>query len=127
MPAGLPIELRQRVVEAVEQQELTWKQIATVFNVSEPTIHRLMLKHRAGESLEPKTSPGAVAKLGDAERSWIRSAIESDPYVTSYELTARYNRHFRHNRVHRSTILRAMHALGFSHKKNTNRTAAGAR
>lgn len=126
MPAGLPIELRQRVVDAVEGQQLTWKQIATIFNVSEATIHRLMLKRRAGESLEPKKSPGASAKLGDTELSWIRRELESNPYVTSYELAANYNRRFRHNQVHRSTILRAMHALGFTHKKNSDRAAAGA-
>lgn len=113
----IPLELRERIVEALESKKLTWSETADLFGVSQSSIHRLMLKQRAGESLAPRQSPGAVSKLGAAELSWLRDELESNPYVTSYELSAMYNRRFRGNRVHRSTILRTMHALGYSHKK----------
>ena len=43
--------------------------------------------------------------------------------VKDPELAARFNKRFRGTKVHRSTILRAMHDLGFSFKKKSVRPA----
>lgn len=117
MPASIPIELRERIVRAHVERGMGLREIADLFDVGYTSVWRYLAKHANGEPLEPGRPPGAQPKLTKLQRSWLKKQLESDPYLTSYELSARYNRHFRSNRVHRSTILRAMHALGFTHKK----------
>lgn len=117
MPASFPIELRERIVRAHAELGLRPAEIAETFAVSDASVRRLIEKVENGESLEPGVGSGRPAKLGEDELDWLRGELEADPYLTSYELSARYNRAFRSNQVHRSTILRAMHALGYTFKK----------
>ena len=117
MPAGLPIELRRRIVSAHVDQGLSKEEIAELFGVGRTTVNRYLEKAARGESLEPRFAPGPRSKLGAKELAWLKKSIAKNPYVTSYELAALYNRRFKKNQVHRSTILRAMHQLGFTHKK----------
>lgn len=114
---GLPIELRERIVAAHVDQGLAILEIADLFAVSHNSVRRYVAAAAKGESLAPKSPPGLEPKLGKKELDWLLVDIKANPFSTSYELTARYNRHFRSNQVHRSTILRAMHQLGFTHKK----------
>ena len=117
MPASFPIELRERIVRAHMELGLRPAEIAETFAVSSASVRRLIAKAENDESLEPGVGSGRPAKLGKKELDWVRRKLEADPYLTSYELSAHYNREFRSNRVHRSTILRAMHALGYTFKK----------
>ena len=117
MPASLAIELRERIVGARIDHGMRAREIGELFQVSEKTVRRLLSKHDKGESLLPKFAPGPTRKLGDRENKWLREQLASNPYLTSYELSARYNKRFRSNRVHRSTILGAIGALGLTHKK----------
>lgn len=114
---GLPIELRERIVRAHFEQGMAVLEISDVFQVSITSIRRFIKRAKAGESLVPDTPPGGQEKLGKAEFEWLLAEIKQSPFTTSYELTSKYNRRFRANQVHRSTILRAMHKLGFTHKK----------
>lgn len=106
-----------RIVGAYETQGLNPAEIAEIFQVCDKTVRRLIAKSAKRESLAPGFAPGPAPKLGDKELGWLRRQLESNPYLTSYELAAGYNKRFLANRVHRSTILRAMHSLGFTHKK----------
>lgn len=117
MPASHPVELRERIVRAHTELGLKRTEIAKLFAVGLRSVHRYINKERRGESLEPGTAPGVTAKLGAFERAWLRCELQKDPYWTSYELCARYNRRFSHNRVSRSTVYRAIVDLGFTHKK----------
>lgn len=117
MSSGHPVELRERIVRAHVELGLGHQEVAELFGVARTSVRRYLAKYSAGESLIPGSPPGAQRKLGDKELTWLRQKLAANPYVTSYELAALYNRQFRTNRVHRSTILRAIHALGFTHKK----------
>ena len=117
MPASLPIELRERIVGAHVEQGMSVAEISRVFQVGYTSARRYIAVHLSGASLEPRLPPGAEPKLGPADLAWVKNELAADPYLTSYELSARYNRVYRSNRVHRSTILRAMHKVGFTHKK----------
>lgn len=114
---GLPVELRERIIRAHLQQGMAVIEIADGFQVSVTSVRRFIKLAKAGRSLIPETPPGGQKKLGDLEYQWLLTEIQQSPFTTSYELTAKYNRKFRANQVHRSTILRAMHDLGFTHKK----------
>lgn len=114
---GLPVELRERVINAHLQQGMAVIEIADVFQVSVTSVRRFIKLAKAGRSLIAETPPGGQKKLGASEHKWLLTEIQRSPFTTSYELTAKYNQKFRKNQVHRSTILRAMHKLGFTHKK----------
>jgi transposase len=116
MPAPLPVELRERIVRAYFEHDLTKAEVAELFNVGEATVTRLLARNRRG-SLEPDPLPGGRPKILPMHEEWLRAQLEADPYLTSYELADRYNRRFSAEPVHRSSILRAMHRLGFTHKK----------
>lgn len=114
---GLPVELRERIVRAHFEQGMAVLEIADVFQVSITSVRRFIKLAKAGDSLAPRTAPGGREKLSEAEYKWLFAEIQQSPFTTSYELTSKYNQKFRANQVHRSTILRAMHKLGFTHKK----------
>lgn len=117
MPAALPVELRQRIVQAHAHREMTAFEIAAVFQVGLTSVKRFVAKAARGISLQPRSPPGAKPKLSDEELAWLNRQVDTNPYLTSYELCGLYNRAHPRNRVHRSTILRAMHKLGLTHKK----------
>lgn len=91
--------------------------IAERFSISVSSVEKISRKLRYGQSLEPAQRPGRSKVLGDKHLEFIRKEIGHTPYATSYELTQRFNKKFAKTRVHRSTVLRAMHELGFSFKK----------
>ena len=115
--SSLPIELRERIVQAHVDRGLSQTQVAELFQVGRTTVRRYLQKVEAGESLEPGRPPGPTPKLTPKHFTWLKSCLQEDPYLTSYELAAKYNRRFKSNPVHRSTILRAMHKLGYTYKK----------
>lgn len=117
MPAALPIELRERIVRAHSVQGMPMSEVARVFDVGRTSVRRFVKAASLGLSLHPGTAPGAKPKISDEGRMWLKARIQANPYLTSYELCALYNRAHRSNRVHRSTILRAMHELGYTHKR----------
>ena len=117
MPAALPIELRQRIVQAHARREMTAFEIAGVFQVGLTSVKRYVAKAAKGISLHPGSAPGAKPKLTDEHLAWLKRQVQANPYLTSHELCGLYNRAHPRNRVHRSTILRAMHKLGLTHKK----------
>ena len=126
MPRALPIELRERIVQAHLKHGMPADELAEIFSVSVASVRRYLAKDAAGESLEPGVAPGGKPKLSDTENTWLQAELEADPFLTSYELCARFNKAFRCNQVHRSTILRAIHKFGFTYKKKrrTRRSAS---
>ena len=124
MPAALPLKLRKRIVRAYVEHGMTMREVAKVFDVSYNSVRRCIAKAEEGVSLEPGVPPGSPPKLREQALEWLRTEVESNPYGTTYELTAKFNRAHRSNQVHRSTILRTLRKLGYTYKKNSVRTSA---
>jgi transposase len=55
-------DLRLRVLDAVDHG-LPRKEVANLFGVSLSTIKRYLKRHRAGEDLEPRPSPGRRRRI----------------------------------------------------------------
>jgi len=61
-----PIELRQKIVDAVDQQLGTYEEIAEMFGVTEQYIYKLLRQRRETGSLAPlPRGGGAQAKLSE--------------------------------------------------------------
>ena len=121
MTAALSMDLRERIAAAINAAEESHPLIAERFGVSTTTVERISRKVREGASLDTAPRSGRPTSLGEKHLARVREELERDPYITSYELASRFNRYFPKNQVHRSTILRAMHELGFTFKKNSVR------
>lgn len=112
-----PIELRQRIVKAVEQKTQTIEQIARLFNVSQRYVYKLLKLERSGESLSPKEhGGGAVLKLKAKHRETLASLIAASPDATLEELQRLLRQRTRVD-ASISTIWRAVDALGITVKK----------
>jgi transposase len=58
-----PIELRQKIVDAVEQQLGTYNEIAEMFGISEQYIYKLLRQRRETGSLAPLPRGGGTQAL----------------------------------------------------------------
>lgn len=123
MPGPLSVDLRQRIVAAIEAAEESHPLIAERFGVSVTTVERMSRRQREGKPLEARKPPGPAKRLEEKHLDWMRRVLGEERFITSYELAARFRKRFPKHAVHRSTVLRAMHELGFSFKKNTTRAS----
>lgn len=115
-----PKELRERVVAAVEQSELTINEIANLFSVG-PTFVKKMLKlHRAGESLEPRHGGGPEPLLQEKELALLHKEVKERPDATLDELQKALADQAQVT-ANLPTICRALQQLGLPRKKKSHR------
>jgi transposase len=112
-----PLELRQRIVDAVNQTTEPIADIAVTFGVSERYVYKLLALQRNGESLQPKVhGGGAQPKIVERHRRTLEQLIAEQPDATLEELRDRL--HKRHRlRVSINTVWRAIDALDITVKK----------
>jgi transposase-like protein len=119
MAESHPIELRVRVVRAYESGSGTYPQIAAQFEVGEASVRRWVRLHRRAGDVSPTPKGGgtpSIITLADLEAAL---AVVRD--ATAGELTAEFNRrHSRRERVHVSSIKRALGRHGYVVKKSAD-------
>ena len=116
MGKPLPIELRRRVVDFVEEGQ-THRAAAAQFRVSIKFVNDMVLLKRATGSLEakPQGNGGGHGKLvGVAD--WIRRRIKEKRDMTRDELVVEL-RDLQGVVTHRSSVWRHLRGLGLTHKK----------
>ncbi len=114
-----PKELRERVVAAVEQSELTINEIANLFSVG-PTFVKKMLKlHRAGESLEPRHGGGPEPLLQEKELALLHKEVKERPDARLDELQKALADQAQVT-ASLPTICRALQQLGLPRKKKVS-------
>jgi|SRR5437762_2870369 len=112
-----PIELRERVVKAYESGEGAYPVIAALFSLGEATVKRWVWRYRERGNVAPIPKGGGQrSTIAAAE---IEAILEKLGDATANELTAEFNRTRRGgNRVHVSSMKRALHRHGYVVKKN---------
>lgn len=118
-----PIELRSRVVAAVEHGELTIAEIAQVFSVGLTFVTKMLRLQRAGEDLTPRHGGGPIPLLQEAERAILRAAVAQQPDVTLAELQALLGA--QGCRASVPTICRALQELDLPRKKKVSAPRSG--
>jgi transposase len=117
MAASLSLDLRERISDRLRAGDETHGEIASRFQVSISTVERISSKIRKGRPLKTAPRSGRPPALMEEHIGYLRALLKDEPFLSSYEVAARFVARFPDNRVHRSTILRAMHGLGLSYKK----------
>ena len=125
MGKPLPMELRQRVVDFVEEGH-THRAAAAQFRVSIKFVNDMVLLKRDTGSLQakPQGNGGGHGKLAGVA-DWIRRRIEEKRDLTLDELVAELRA--QHGVVtHRTSVWRHLRGLGLTHKKRPARHRAEA-
>lgn len=111
------LDLRQRIVDAVERGDATKRAIADLFSVHESFIYKLLRQQRERGDLAPLPhGGGASAKLTEADLALLADLVAETPDATLAELGARLKRRAG-VAVSRSTICRGLQALELTLKK----------
>lgn len=79
-----PVELRKRVVEAVEKLGMSRRKAAEVFGVGEATVYRYLKRNREG-GLSAKSPPGRPCKLDEAGWRRLLEQLKAKPDLTLQE------------------------------------------
>ena len=113
-----PLELRQRIVEAVDQQLSTIEEIAGVFQVHSSYVYKLLRQRRETKDLAPLPhGGGASAKLESEERSVLIALVTEQPDATLAELREGIRKRKRVS-ISVSTVWRWLEALALTRKKS---------
>jgi transposase len=119
MPDAYPVELRERVVRAYEAGDGSYRVVAEQFALGEATVKRWVWMFQKRGNVTPRVKGGGTPSsisLDDIERLVARLR---DP--TANEITAEFNRpRRRRERVHVSSIKRALHRFGYVVKKSVD-------
>jgi transposase len=113
-----PLELRQRIVNAVDRQLGTIQQIAQMFSVTERYVYKLLALRRQTFDLTPRPhGGGAMAKLDKLRLLKLAELVAAKPDATLGELCQKLNRRHR-KKVSVSTVCRGLQKLDLTRKKS---------
>lgn len=116
--AAYSLDLRKRLVEAVERQVGSKREIARLFGVHESFRYKLLRQQRERGDLAPLPHGGGVqAKLSEGQWQQVASWITTTPDATLAELQEQVQQKLR---VGLSTVWRGVEPLGVTRKKRAN-------
>src|SRR5262245_59077888 len=115
--AAYSLDLRKRIVDAVERGVETKREIARLFGVHETYVYKLLRQKRERGDLAPLPhGGGAQAKLNEDQLMLSSDLVAEFPDLTLDELLEQLNKKARVD-VSVPTVWRALDALGLSRKK----------
>lgn len=117
-----PVELRTRIVQAVERG-IPRTAVAHLFAVSPRTIARYVAQQRQGHDLTPGRSPGRPPTIGSAQADLLADQVAAHPDATLAEHCAVWERE-QGERVSGATMSRAIRATAITVKKSPVRGRA---
>ena len=119
-PMAYSLDLRTRIVYAVDRGVGTMSEIAALFGVNESFIYKLLRQRRERGDIAPLPhGGGAQAKLNKDHLMILTDLVAKSPDATLEELCEQMKKKARVE-VSVPTICRALQSLGLSRKKRTS-------
>src|SRR5215475_8495224 len=116
-----PIELRRKIIDAVDQHLGTYEEIAEMFGVTERYIYKLLRQRRETGGLAPlPRGGGAQAKLSEEHLLLLAELVARQADATLEELRQQLRREIKVE-VSVSTIWRGLEWIEFTQKKDQAR------
>lgn len=113
-----PLELRRRIVNAVDRQEWTIAHIADVFGVTDRYVYKLLAqRHETGDVVPRPHGGGARAKLDEPRSLKLAELVTIQPDATLTELCQKLNQR-RRQKVSISTVCRGLQRIELTRKKS---------
>jgi transposase len=115
--AAYSIDLRKRIVDAVERGDKSKREIAKLFGVNESFVYKLLRqKQQRGDIAPLPHGGGAIAKLNDDQLKILSDLVAESPDLILEKLREQLKKKARVE-VSIPTVWRALDALGISRKK----------
>lgn len=113
-----PVELRERIVNAVDQQPRTVVEIAEIFEVSERYVYKLLKQRQERGTLAPLPhGGGARAKLSAEKKVKVVELVVQVPDATLAEVRQQIKQRLRIE-VSMGTVWHLLDSLGLTRKKS---------
>lgn len=117
MAAPYSVDLRQKILLALEERDQSQREIAELFHVSQSFIESLLRHVRATGRIDPKPhARGPAARLDEPARRRLRDWLAEQPDLTLAEVAERLQRECG-IQVCLSLVCRVLQKLGLSRKK----------
>lgn len=115
------LDLRRRVVAAIERDEGTLAEVAELFGVGTTFVKKMLRLHRAGSNLAPLPHGGGhPPRLNKSHLTMLKAHVAAHQDATLDELREHLAR-VEHVPVSRATVGRAIQRLDLPRKKNAAR------
>ncbi len=115
--AAYSLDLRERIVDAVERKIASKRKIAEWFEVHESFLYKLLRQKRERGDIAPLPhGGGARAKLSEDQLRQLPDLVAATPEATLDELREQIEKKARVT-LSLSTVCRALQGLGLSRKK----------
>ena len=118
-------DLKERMVRAVADGQ-PMREAARRFEVAVTTVKRAVVQQRETGSLERKPMPGRPRAIRGEQEVILRARLEAEPDATLLEHCAWWAEH-QGQPVSEVTMWRALHRLGWTHKKSHWQPASATR
>lgn len=116
--AAYSLDLRERILEAVERRIGSKRKIAALFSVHESFVYKLLRQKRDCGDIAPLPhGGGAHAKLSKDQWRRLPALVAAAPDATLDELRVQIKKKVRVE-VSLSTVCRGLQALGLTRKKS---------
>src|SRR5215217_9405960 len=109
-------DLRQKVVQAVQQRGTSKSEAARLFGISLSSVKRYTKLANRGESLTPRKGGGRPPIADDATKKLLEEDIRTIPAATVEE-RRRFLKSFAGKTLSEPTLRRLLKRMGFSRKK----------
>ena len=110
-------DLRQKIVEAVQQRHMTKSEAARTFGVSRSSVKRYVKAVCEGRSLTPGKAPGKKPLLDEKAKRLLEADVEQRPFAKLSD-RREYLQKVAGVSVSESTLSRAIRKMGFGRKKD---------
>jgi transposase len=113
-----PVELRERVVDAVDHQHGTVSEIAEIFGVTERYVYKLLKQRQERGDLSPLPHGGGARSKMSEEKKWkVVDLVAKAPDATLAELRQEIKKRLRVE-VSLGTVWNLLDSLGLRRKKS---------
>ncbi len=115
------VDLRQKVIDAYNQQEGSQRQLAKRFRVSLSFIQDLLKRYRSDGTIEPRAHGGGrSATFSPEQRARVAQLVAATNDATLEELSVQVEQHIG-VQVSRAIMGRVVQQLNLTWKKNSTR------
>jgi len=120
MPAPYSNDLRMKVIQAINKNQQTKKEIAATFNVSRYFIYTLLKRYKTTGSVQPKPMGSHIKpKITPDGETHILEWLDNQSDLTLHELCDKYEAHF-NIKVGKSSMDRALKRMKVTFKKKVH-------
>jgi len=111
-------DLRLRIIETIQENELTQPVIAKQFSVSLPFVEKLWHRFRTTGSYQAKTHAGGVKRFLKDDEELIREVVRTQPDMTLADLCERVSKETGKRAVTTATMCVELQRLKLPLKKS---------